>query len=44
MGKISKKDKKKNKKQIFVKIMATVIVIGLLLPTITTLIQLISMI
>lgn len=44
MGKFSKKDKKKNKKQIFVKIMATVIVIGLLLPTITTLIQLISMI
>lgn len=44
MGKISKKDKKKNKKQIFVKIMATFIVLGLLLPTITTLIQLISMI
>lgn len=44
MGKNSKKDKKKNKKQIFVKIMATFIVLGLLLPTITTLIQLISMI
>lgn len=44
MGNISKKDKRKNKKQIFVKIMATFIVLGLLLPTITTLIQLISMI
>ena len=44
MGKISKKEKKKNKKQIFVKIMAAIIVLGLLLPTITTLIQLISMI
>ena len=44
MEKISKRDKKSNKKQILVRIMAIIIVLGLLLPTVSTLIQLISII